>query len=378
MRIAMPGHLLEYPLASRTGVGTYVRNLLSSLPDAAATHELDVFWGRHGREVSGRLPTASNLTHHFSHLSMRWRVLRVPYERIGLPRAVGAAGADIVHLPDPAVTALPAGRPVVATVHDLTPLLHPHTYGARRARYKAAVIRASVQRAAMIIAVSEATRNDVIEQLGTDPDRVITVAHGVAPCFRPAHEPEALRARFGLPTRFLLSVGRLDPRKNLVRLLEAYAAARRQGVSVPLLVAGQPGWLYDDILSAPTRLGIADHVTFLFHVSPERLVAMYSTTEALLYPSLYEGFGLPVLEAMACGAPVLTSNVSSLPEVAGDAALLVDPFDTPAITAAIARLSTDEDLRQLLRHAGLHRASLYTWQRTARATLDVYERALQA
>jgi glycosyltransferase involved in cell wall biosynthesis len=381
VRIAVPAHLLEYPPASRTGVGTYIRNLLTALPQAASTDHIEVFWGRHGRQLSHELPAASNMTHHFSALPLRARVLRVPYERVGLSRAVRAVAADVLHLPDPAITGLPSRgrRPryrTVTTVQDLTPMLHPDSYGTR-ARYKSAVIRSAVRHADMIVAASNATRSDILEQLGADPERVVTVAHGVAPCFRPVSDADEVRTRFGLPPHFLLSVGRLDPRKNLVRLFEAFAGARAQGLRAPLFVVGQPGWLYDDILRAPARLGIADDVVFMSHVPLERLVAMYATSDAVVYPSLYEGFGLPVLEAMACGAPVITSDVSSLPEVAGDAALFVDPLDTTAIAAAITRVTSDEGLRQKLRHAGLRRASLFTWERTARETLNVYERALQ-
>jgi glycosyltransferase involved in cell wall biosynthesis len=377
MRIAIAAHLLEYPRARQSGVGTYVRNLLRTLPDVGQGEQFDIFWGRDGEPPSQDLTAAANVTHHFSRLDLRSRALRVPYEHVVLPRSVRKAAPQVLHLPDPSVSLLSPATRTVVTVHDLTTMLYPETYGNWRARYKSAVIRAAVRRARMVITVSESTKRDVTRLLDVDPENIVTVSEGVAPEFRELVDPEAARARLGLPEHFLLSVSRLDPRKNLVRLFEAYALARRTyDVTTPLYVVGAPGWLHHEILSAPTRLGIAEHVTFTSYLPLADVVAMYGTADALIYPALYEGFGLPVLEAMACGTPVVTSNVSSLPEVAGAAALLVDPLDTADLAKAIGRISGDEELRQTLRRAGLRRASDFTWERTARATLDVYARAI--
>ena len=377
MRVAVAAHLLEYPRAARSGVGTYVRNLVRALPAAAPADQFDVFWGRLGAQQPGDVPDLPNVRNHFTRLPLGSRAIRVPYDHVGLPLAVRKSAPALLHLPDPAVSVLSPGCPTVVTVQDLTTVLHAETYGVRRARYKSAVIRGAVRRAAMVIAASEATRRDAVNLLDVDPARVVTVPHGVAPEFRPGASNAEVRARLGLPEHFLISVGRLDPRKNLRRLFEAYALARRvHGVTAPLCVVGEPGWLYDEILAAPARLGIAGHVTFTSYLPVADLVALYGAADALLYPTLYEGFGLPVLEAMACGAPVITSNGSSLPEVAGEAALLVDPLDTTALAAAIGRVTGDAGLRAQLRGAGLERAALFGWDRTARATLTVYERAL--
>jgi glycosyltransferase involved in cell wall biosynthesis len=261
-------------------------------------------------------------------------------------------------------------------VHDVTFLLLPGRYPATRRLYMQGVTRAAVRVADAIITPSQAVRADVIERLGVSAERVVAIPEAAAPHFRPVEDEAALttvRTKYGLPERYLLSVGSLEPGKNRARLIAAYARLRAEGAAEPIVIAGQPAWRYQGDLDLAGRLGLRDSVRFLGYAPDEDLPALYSGASAFVFPSLYEGFGLPVLEAMACGTPVITSNVSATAEVAGDAALLVDPRDVAALTEAIARVLVDAGLRAGLRARGLERAAQFSWARTARETLLIYE-----
>lgn len=226
-----------------------------------------------------------------------------------------------------------------------------------------------------MIAASESTKKDAVRLCGLDEAKIKVIYHGVSPRFRPAG-PEAVsavRQRYGLPDRFVLSLGTIEPRKNLTSLLEVWHALSSGGVPPKLVIAGSKGWLYAPFFSKLRELGLEDQVLFTGYVPEEDLPAVYSAAELFVYPSLYEGFGFPVLEAMACGAPVITSNTSSLPEVAGQAALLVDPTSLEELSAAIGRVLENQELRNQLRARGLEQAARFSWERTARETLSVYE-----
>ena len=234
-------------------------------------------------------------------------------------------------------------------------------------------------RADRIVVPSQHTRNDILKLLPVEPERVVVVAGGIDPIFTPqppASVDERL-ARVGLrPGEYLLFVGTIEPRKNLARLLEAMELAG-PGIG-PLVIAGGAGWNNTDIRSALARLVRAGRARDLGYVPDALRPALYAGARAFVYPSLYEGFGLPPLEAMACGTPVLTSNVSALPEVVGDAALFVSPDDVPALAGAVRRLWEDDALRADLRTRGLARARQFSWDQTARRTLDVYRAVLSA
>lgn len=278
--------------------------------------------------------------------------------------------------------------PSVVTIHDLGYLAFPAAHTARRRLELDLTTRWSLRAARRVIAISQATKDDLVRHYGADPDRVAVVHHGLSPAFRPVDD-QAVLARYGLaggdgqPRPYFLYVGTIQPRKNLARLIEAYAAARQLaggagGELPPLVIAGRRGWLTAAIEERAAELGLGAQVRFLGYVPDAELPALLTGATAFVFPSLYEGFGLPVLEAMACGAPVLTSASSALPEVAGDAALLVDPADTGAIAAAMARLAADAGLRRALRGRGFARAAHFTWERCARATLAVLREAMGA
>jgi glycosyltransferase involved in cell wall biosynthesis len=231
-----------------------------------------------------------------------------------------------------------------------------------------------------VIAVSGSTRDDLVRVFGLDADRVTVVHNGVTEDFRPAPvaEVEAFRQAKGLPVRFVLFVGTIEPRKNLVRLVEAYAqlpATIRQ--DTPLVIGGGKGWFYAQVFRRVVDLGLEGSVLFPGFLPMEELPWWYRASSVFVYPSVFEGFGLPVLEALASGTPVITSNTSSLPEVAGDAAILVDPYDTLEITNAMLRMLTDRSEAEAMRELGTVQAAKFSWQRTARETEAVYRSVLE-
>jgi glycosyltransferase involved in cell wall biosynthesis len=285
----------------------------------------------------------------------------------------------LLHSVDHVAPAWGAWRSVV-TLHDLTFLLFPETHtAASRAYYEAA--GDSARRAHRVIAVSQRTASDAIRLLGTDPTRVRVVHEAASPTFSPrpssALEPLASRLRLGVQQPYVLFVGTLEPRKNVPLLLDAFALVRKQ-LSAFLIVVGARGWLDAPILAARARSGVGDAAQFVGWVDEDDLAVLYSHAGAMVLPSLYEGFGLPVLEAMACGAPVICSNAGPLPEVAGDAAVLLPPTDPAAWADAIVRVLTDSAQAADLRARGFARSALFSWQRAAEATRDVYREALLA
>jgi len=296
------------------------------------------------------------------------------WHQAGVVRAARAGGCALLHLPA-GLGPIRGSFPVVVTIHDLAVLRFPHLFRPWHGRYARFVLPHLARRARAVIAVSAATKNDVVEMLGVPAERVTVIPNGISLAMTPgavgAARAREVRARYGLPERFILTVGTIEPRKNLKRLIEAVGivATHADAQDVTLVHAGPAGWLSDDL----PRNG---RVRFLGHVSTEDLAALYSLARCSAYPSLWEGFGLPVLEAMASGCPVLTSAVSALPEVAGDAAVLVEPTSTEAIADGLARLWTDATLCSRLAQRGIERATRFSWERAARETAAIYDSVL--
>jgi len=273
------------------------------------------------------------------------------------------------------------GVPTVLTVYDLIPLLFPH-HSTARARLLFRWMTALALRASHhVIAISEATRRDFVTHFRLPSERITTVNLAADPAFRP-QPPEAviaLRARYELPDHYVLYLGSNKPHKNLVHLIEAWSHVSRftpHASRITLVIAGAWDPRYPEARQRATALGLDEHVRWLGPVPDEDLPALYSGADLFVFLSLYEGFGLPPLEAMACGTPVIASNTSSLPEVVGDAGILVDPHDVAGLVEAIERLLTDDHLRAGLRARGLEQAGRFTWEKTARQTLRVYCQAI--
>ena len=280
--------------------------------------------------------------------------------------------ADLVHYPASIGHARSPGRAIL-TVHDVSCLVNPAWFRWGHALYYRAMISRSARRAEAIIADSKATASDLEQRLGLERARIRVVPLGVDAIFRPApgEAVDRVRSRYALPDRFLLFLGTLEPRKNLARLVEAFTLAARQ-IPHYLVLAGRPGWKCAALRRAIAMSDAASRIVMPGFIPRDDLPALLTAAEGFVWPSLYEGFGLPPLEAMACGTPVLTSNAASMPEAAGDAAIMVDPQNIPEIAESIKALVTDASLRAALREKGLKRAGMFTWQRTAELTAEVY------
>lgn len=377
-RVGLDAHLLSLTQTYRAaGINGYIFEVLNRLP-AHATGDPPLEFVAYLREGAYRAPAGLRVERSRWDTANPWR--RIAWEQSAL--AAASRKLDLLHGMAFA-TPLAAGCPTVVTVHDLSFLRFPQAFRRANRVYLSALTRMSTRSATRVIAGSESTRRDVMELCGVPPERVVTVPYGVSEAFTPAPAAEAaeFRRRKGLPDQFILFVGTLEPRKNIGRLLEAYAVLRtREGARATpkLIIAGGKGWFYESLFSRVADLGLTGAVLFPGYVPGDELAWWYRSASMFVFPSLFEGFGLPVLEALACGTPTITSNVSSLPEVAGDAALLVDPYDTEALVHAMTRLLREPELRARLSEAGVSQAKQFPWSRTAAETVAVYRAALSA
>jgi glycosyltransferase involved in cell wall biosynthesis len=365
---------IDYTPALRqtAGIGRYTRGLVAALAEIDRENEYTLFCA--GQDPEGaRWP--DNFTIRASHVPARW--LTAGWHRLGLPfPAERLAGTcEIFHSPDFTLPPLRQARGVV-TVHDLSFMRFPEHAEPGLRDYLQRTVPRTVERAARVLADSESTKADLVELLRVPTEKISVVPAGVEPRFRPVRDTvklNAVRGRYNLPQWFILSVGTIEPRKNLTRLISAYAQLRRQtGLPHALVIAGKEGWLYQGIYEQAAKEGLTEHVHFPGFVDDDDLPALYTLADLLAFPSLYEGFGLPPLEAMACGTPVVASNNSSLPEAVGAAALLVDAEDVDGLADAMARVLGNANLRVRLADLGRAQAARFTWTDAARKLLDAY------
>ena len=356
--------------AQPAGIGRYTRSLVGALAAQFPSDRFVLLTPRRPGRAPLRLLEYPNVT--LRELPLSERTLTRIWQRLRLPLFADllTGGADVFYAPDFALPPL-WRAPGVITVHDLSYRFFPDSYPASLRRYLERVVPHSIGRARLILADSASTQRDLAAEYNTDTKRISVLHGGVDPAFRPVESGAARAAvlrRYGIASPYFLSVGTIQPRKNLRRVIAALRTVSAAELPHYLVHVGRPGWLYAPILAAPQEYGVAERVRFLTEVdSDEELAALYSGATAFVFPSLYEGFGLPALEAMACGTPVITGNTSSLPEVAGGAALLVDPTDVDAIGAALVTLATDESRRERLSASGRERAAEFTWERAATA-----------
>jgi len=347
------------------GIGRYVRELIAALARLDSKNDYRLFVAGAGTLPS---PPGANFTWAPARWSPAtfarlWQRARLP-----VPVETWAGPVTVYHATDFVLPPVRRGTRTVLTVHDLSFARTPEATAPALKRYLDAVVPRSVRRADHVLADSQATREDLIALYGTPPEKITVLYSGVNPSYRPIREVavlEAVRARYSIGAgRFVLSVGAPHPRKNFERLIAGLEeAARRSALDdVPLVIAG------GRTLPPSTK-----RVKYLGFVEESDLPVLYSAAVCLAFPSLYEGFGLPVLEAMACGTPVITSNTSSLVEVAGDAALLVDPLSIDSIAAALIRVLNDAPTRAGMIERGLRHASRFTWDRAAAQLLDTYQ-----
>ena len=368
---------IDYTPALRqtAGIGRYTRGLVAALAEADRGNTYNLFCSG---EAPDRETWPENFTVRVSNIPARW--LTASWHRLHLPLPAErlAGDCDIFHSPDFSLPPLRSAHGVV-TVHDLSFLRLPEHADPGLRDYLQKSVPLAVARAHRVLADSENTKRDLVELLKVAEDKISVVPAGVETRFRPVRDTVRLaevRARYNLPEWFILSVGTLEPRKNLVRLIAAFAQMRRQtGLPHALVLAGKPGWLYQGIYDQVKQEGLQEHVLFPGFVADTDLPAVYTQADLLAFPSLYEGFGLPPLEAMACGTPVVCSNNSSLPEAVGSAALLVDATDVEGLADAMARVLGNAALRVRLGDLGRAQAARFTWQAAARKLLDAYQLA---
>ncbi len=356
----------------RAGLGRYAHELVKGLVEPCEGCEplarLSVFY--HQRGEAHLDPPLDRLPHRTTRLSVRpWRLTTALtyFTSLGMDRMFG--DADVFHATEHLLPRLKRIRSVF-TLHDLIFQFDPDSHKPLNIAFLKTMMPRFLKAADAIIAVSECSKRDAVNLYGIPPAKIHVIYEGVDPKFKPMTDPTrlaAVRANYQLPPDFILHVGTIEPRKNLLLLFEVV-----KQLNVPLVVAGKLGWLTDPILAKVKELGVADRVTFTGFVADDDLPVLISSATVLAMPSKYEGFGLPILEAMACGTPVIASNAASLPEVGGEAALYAWPDDVRSWINLLNQMMEDAELRGSLREKGFRQAAKFRWDKMARQTLDVY------
>ncbi len=393
----LPGNLelrigIDYTAAVRqgAGIGRYTRELVKSLAELDRSHDYVLF-----AAAGGQRPADTGWPPNFQIRSVPLsdRALAILWHRLQLPLWVELAigPVDIFHSPDFVLPPVRRACPehsrkakTLVTVHDLSFIRYPQCADANLRAYLNQVVPRSVHRADLVLADSQSTKDDLVGLLGVGPARIEVVYPGVEERFHPIEDQallEKVRRQYDLPPRFILGLGTLQPRKNFTRLIEAFADLRSFDIAqdrfaicdLRLVIAGGKGWLYEDIFATVERLGLEEKVIFPGFVADEHLPALYNLADLFVFPSLYEGFGLPPLEALACGTPVITSDASSLPEVVGEAGLMVEATDVEALTRAMKRVLKDDTLRERMIAKGWEQARKFTWETAAAKLLNLYE-----
>jgi glycosyltransferase involved in cell wall biosynthesis len=362
-----------------TGSGQYVRRLVASFAEYHPDLRITLIVPS-GTEVD---PPGDSIAIHPVDVPARGHWAKLRFEQRTFPAAAGGVGADLAHVPYWG-SPLRSPVPVVVTIHDLIPLILPRYRGGPLARLYTGLVAASSRGAAMVITDSSASQTDIVDHLNLPPNRVRAIHLAAGEGYHPRRTDLveiAVRRKYDLPDRFVLYLGGYDVRKNVDTLLRAYTYVREAAAdAVPLVLAGRlpehPSPRFSDVPSLVESLNLADVIDLIGWVDEGETPALYRLASCFVYPSRYEGFGLPVLEAMACGTPVVAGDAASLPEIVGDAGFLVAPDDARAMAGAILATLNQDDLAAGLRQRGLERAAEFSWARTAAQTREVYEQAL--
>ncbi|TKJ30261.1 MAG: glycosyl transferase family 1 [Chloroflexi bacterium B3_Chlor] len=365
-----------------TGSGQYTRNLVDGLLTLPEGPACVLF--RPGRTERSRNVLASGRRMQEVYLappiSLTENLSKLWFEQVSFPRACTDQEVDVAHVPYFASPLRTRSR-IVVTIHDLIPLILPAYRGSIPVRLYARLVAAGAKRATAIVTDSVSSKQDILDLLNVSPARVHVVHLAVSEMFKPVRDAQRLRMirqKYHLSGEYALYLGGVDQRKNLETLLLAFATlAKHSSTEAQLVIAGrlpvQDSAFFPDPRPVVERLGLRDKVIFVGWVPEEDKPALYSDAALFVFPSLYEGFGLPPLEAMSCGTPLVVSNCSSLPEIVGEAAVLVDAHDADGLAGAMAELLEDENRRRELAAKGLKRAQLFSWQKTAKQTMEVYE-----
>ncbi|MBI4546343.1 MAG: glycosyltransferase family 4 protein [Ignavibacteriae bacterium] len=358
---------------SNTGVGVYAKNLLEALLQLGFPHEFFVFGNK---DYLDQL-SAGTATFVPTRVLLRKSWQRILWEQLALPHKVRQYRLDVMYYPDHTTSLLMNTKASIITIHDLSFLAFPKTFPFMTRSYKSYAVRHSVARADRIVVDSHATKTECLRLLDVPETKLEVVHNGIDKCFNRVTDVTKLhevQKKYNLPKNFILCVSTLELRKNITTLVKAYSSLRRRHtVDHKLIVAGGKGWLYEEIFRTVHALSLETDVIFLGYVGRDDLVGLYNLADVFVYPSLYEGFGFPPLEAMACGCPVVASNSSSLPEVIGDAGLQVDCRNEDELTGAVLRVITDSEYRNTLVARGFMRIKQFTWGNAAKKLLGVFQ-----
>ncbi len=367
-------------LSNRSGVGNYVLHLIQNLKQVdsktiyyfLALKKNLSFLGPLAREQNPLLTVFSHESHPLGDI----------WEHFMLPLRLKEKGIDVFHGPASLIPFRKDHYRVVVTIHDLVAFLFPETIPLKYGAYMRFLLRQAVKRADKIISVSYHTRQDLIKILKVPSEKIVVIHEAPSPIFRPLDQNEVqtrLKIRYGINKKYIYHLGNIEPRKNLIILLEAFTRVCREfGSEYQLVVSGQKGWLIRSLSQFLKNYPLRDQVLFTGYVPMEDLPVLMNGAELFVFPSLYEGFGLPVLEAMSCGTPVISSNRSSIPEIVGSAGLLIDPTNTQELAEQISFLLRNEADRRRLRLLGLEQAARFSWVEVARNTWEVYRSVKEA
>lgn len=357
---------------TRVGIGVYVRGLISHLGKIDRRNEYFII--THRGKKADFIPKQSNFTKIGTSISYENHFTRDLWEQVYLPLVLRRHKIDVYHGPNHILPCI-SNTGMVLTIHDMIAFSKWYKPISRFRVQR--LLKTSAKRAHKIITVSENSKRDIIKILGVPEEKVKVIYNGIDDVYEPIDDKRGLdfvKTRYGITSRFILHVGSLNPRKNIPRLIDAYNMLPAEILKeYELVIVGKKSWKADKIFAKTKKLGLEDRVIFTGFVADSDLPLLMNAADLLAFPSLYEGFGIPPLEAMACGTPVVASNTSSIPEVVGDAALLFDPYNVEEIANAMYRALTNEQLRDELRQKGFKRAKQFSWEKAARETLAVYE-----
>lgn len=362
------------------GIGRLIRELTHALATIDTSTHYKLFVAGIGDKP---LPAAPGPNFDFrpTSLTPTWLARIWHRARLPLPVEVFTGRHDLYHATDFVLPPTLPHTKTIVTVHDLSFVKVPETASPPLKRYLDDVVPRSLRRANHIIADSIATKDDISEVYDIAPSKISVVYGAIQPYFQPTDDPHVskmVREKYHLGDRpYLLSVGTVQPRKNYSRIIRALAMLREQGHDLQFVIAGGKGWLQDEMYATVEKTNMSDYVKLIGYADDADLPVLYSQAACVAFPTLYEGFGFPILEGMACGTPVITSSVSSLPEVAADAAIVIDPYEVEAIANGIHRILTDPSLRAGLIDAGYKRVAEFSWQKSAESLWRVYQQVLQ-
>lgn len=366
------GIITDFIDGNQGGIGIYTHNLIKQLNEI---DEFNEYYLIHGESKDTQIYKANEeiLVKKYSFpkgSTAIWRYFSTPLKLKSMNQL------DIVHDTyeiGPLSIKMPFKR--IITVHDLSPFLFPNTFSSSNVLFHKIFFSKTLRSVDKIITVSESTKYDLVTYFNVPEDRIKVIFNGVDTKFRSLRENDVneFLKKYNINFPFILYVGTLEPRKNLPTLIKAYYQLKKKNINHKLVIAGRKGWKYQKIFETIDKLNLKDDIIFTGYVPENDLPALYNAADLFVYPSIYEGFGLPPLEAMACGTPVITSNTSSLPEVVGDAGIMVDPLDINELAHSMHEVLTNSALKIDLRKKGLERAKMFNWEKCGRETLEVYE-----